>query len=79
MSRTSDHRPPRCAKIESIDAPKTEGFPPGTRVKVDGNDDAVVAQHFPAGSTSYMFPHYKVHFVDGDRNVAVHASRVGTK
>ncbi len=54
-------------------------FPVGARVLVDGRHEALVGQAFPEGSSSFMFPHYKVHFVDGDRNVAVHVDRVGVE
>ena len=54
-------------------------FPPGARVYVDGRDVAIVKQAFPEGSSSYLFPHYKVDFVGGDRNVAVAIGRVGVK
>jgi hypothetical protein len=53
------------------------GFPPGARVLVDGRDVAIVRQHFPQGSSSYGFAHYKVDMVDGDRNVAVAIKRLG--
>jgi hypothetical protein len=52
-------------------------FPPGAKVYVDGRDLARVRQAFPEGSSSFMFPHYKVDFLDGDKNVAVAMSRVG--
>jgi hypothetical protein len=52
-------------------------FPHGARVLVDGRDEAIVKQAFPQGSTSYMFPHYKLDIVDGDKNVAVAMNRVG--
>jgi hypothetical protein len=48
----------------------------GARVLVDGRDEAIVMQAFPDGSSSFLFPHYKVHFVGGDRNVAVAIDRV---
>lgn len=54
-------------------------FPVGSRVLVDGRDEAIVRQVFPEGSSSYLFPHYKVDFVDGDRNVAVRWDRVGVE
>jgi hypothetical protein len=52
-------------------------FPSGARVLVDGRDEAIVRQAFPKGSSSFMFPHYKVDFVGGDKNVAVNMKRVG--
>jgi hypothetical protein len=52
-------------------------FPVGARVYVDGRHEARVAQSFPEGSSSFMFPHYKVHFIGGDQNVAVALHRVG--
>lgn len=42
----------------------------GDRAIVHGQK-AIIRDYFPRGSTSYMFPHYKVDFVNGDRNVAV--------
>ena len=48
----------------------TKPFPPGARVLIDDRDEAIVRQH--------LFPYYKVDFVDGDKNVAVRADRVGT-
>lgn len=45
-------------------------FPVGAVVLVDGAR-VKIAQVFPEGSTSYMFPHYKVNFEDGDQNVAI--------
>jgi len=54
-------------------------FPPGAKVLVDGRDLAIVRQAFPEGSSSHLFPHYKLDFVGGDRNVAVALKRVGIK
>lgn len=54
-------------------------FASGARVYIDGRDVAIVRQAFPEGSTSYLFPHYKVDLVGGDRNVAVAISRVGVE
>ena len=54
-------------------------FPNGAKVYVDGRDLAIVKQAFPAGSSSYAWPHYKVDFVDGDKNVAVPFGRVGVE
>lgn len=52
-------------------------FPVGARVLVDGRDEARVAQVFPESSSSFLFPHYKLHFRGGDQNVAVSMKRVG--
>jgi hypothetical protein len=52
------------------------GFPVGAKVFVDGKDKAVVKQYFPEGSSSFLFPHYKLDYVDGDKNVAVNSKRV---
>jgi hypothetical protein len=52
-------------------------FQPGARVYLDGTDVAVVREAFPEGSSSFLFPHYKVDILRGDRNVAIHMSRVG--
>jgi hypothetical protein len=52
-------------------------FPPGARVLIDGEVEARVKQHFPEGSSSYLFPHYKLDVIKGDQNIAVHVSRVG--
>jgi hypothetical protein len=54
-------------------------FPVGARVLVDGRDEARVTQAFPEGSSSFMFAHYKLDFVGGDRNVAVAMRRVSVK
>jgi hypothetical protein len=51
-------------------------LPSGARVFVDGRYEARVRQGFPEGSASYSFPHYKLDFVRGEKNVAVSASRV---
>jgi hypothetical protein len=53
------------------------GFPTGAMVLIDGTVRARVLQHFPEGSSSYMFPHYKVDVIQGDRNIAVSETRVG--
>jgi len=50
-------------------------FSSGDRVKIDGQI-AIVRQCFPEGSSSYFFPHCKVDFVGGDKNVAVNIARV---
>lgn len=56
-------------------------FPIGARVLVDGRDEAIVRAAFtsPVGSSSHPWPHYKLDFVDGDKNVTVHVSRVGVE
>lgn len=54
-------------------------FPVGARVLVDGQDEAIVKNAFPEGSASFLFPHYKLDFVGGDKNVAVAWQRVGVK
>ena len=51
-------------------------FPIGARVWVDGRDLAIVKGAFPEGSSSYLFPHYKLDFIQGDKNVAVSMKRV---
>lgn len=55
------------------------GFPVGARVLIDGEVEARVKAHFPQGSTSYGFPHYKLDVIGGDKNIAVHVARVGVK
>jgi hypothetical protein len=57
--------------------PTAHIFPVGARVLVDGRDEARVAQAFPKGSSSFMWPHYKLNFMGGDQNVAVVMTRVG--
>lgn len=52
-------------------------FPSGAKVLLDGRDKAIVREAFVEGSTSYLFPHYKVDIVGGDKGVAIHMSRVG--
>lgn len=56
---------------------KTSTFPVGAKVLVDGRYKAVVKAAFPEGSTSYLYPHYKLDIIGGDKNVAVHMKRVG--
>lgn len=56
---------------------KQKTFSIGAKILVDGRDKAVVKQAFPEGSSSYLFPHYKLDFLGGDKNVAVNMSRVG--
>lgn len=51
-------------------------FSPGTLVLIDGKVKAKVNAYFPEGSMSYLFPHYKVDFINGDKNVAVSVDRV---
>ena len=55
------------------------GFPPGARVLVDGRDEAFVQSFWPEGSSSALFPHYKLRFVFGDQNVAVAIKRVSVR
>lgn len=57
--------------------PLNDEFRPGAKVYVDGRDLAIVRGRYPKGSTSFLFPHYKVDYVDGDQNVAVAFNRVG--
>ncbi len=52
-------------------------LPVGQAVYVDGQDWAKIVGVFPEGSTSYLFPHYKVDIFHGDKNVAVKMDRVG--
>jgi hypothetical protein len=52
-------------------------FPIGSKVLIDGRYKAVVRACFPEGSTSFLFPHYKVDMVGGDKNVAVSMNRIG--
>jgi hypothetical protein len=54
-------------------------FPIGARVLVDGRTEAIVKSAWPEGSTFYLYPHYKLDFVGGDRGVVVRAARVGVK
>ncbi len=51
-------------------------IPPGARVLVEGIGVAIVRDCFLDGSSSYLFPHFKLDFVGGDRNVAVNIRRV---
>jgi hypothetical protein len=51
-------------------------FPHGAKVLIDGEVLATVKQCFPEGSSSYLFPHYKVDVIDGDKNMAVSMSRI---
>lgn len=60
-------------------ATKRHTFPVGARVLVDGLDEAHVKAAFPEGSAQHMWPHYKLDFVAGDKNVVVHMDRVGVE
>lgn len=60
-----------------MNSEKPRGFPPGARVLADGRDEVRVRQFFPDGLSSYMFPHYKVDYIGGDKNVAISVSRIG--
>jgi hypothetical protein len=51
-------------------------FPIGARVLIDGQDEAIIKEVFPQGSTSFLFPHYKVDVIGGDRNVTVSMKRI---
>jgi hypothetical protein len=73
MSSHGRHRD----KGPKVYASHVKTFPVGAKVLVDGRDEAIVKQVFPLGSSSFMWPHYKLDFVDGDRNVVVALSRVG--
>jgi len=82
-SKVAAHRATRRAKyagtrVVTLNRAK-HVFPPGARVLIDGRDEARVKQAFPEGSSSYLFPHYKLDIIDGDTNVAVHMSRVGVE
>jgi hypothetical protein len=57
----------------------THAFPSGARVLIDDRDEAIVKEAFPEGSTSYLFPHYKVDIVKGDTNVAIGWNRIGVR
>jgi hypothetical protein len=56
-----------------------KSFPLGAKVYVNGRDLAIVKQAFPEGAEGRRWPHYKVDFVDGDKNVVVHWKNVGVK
>lgn len=71
--------PKRFARRDVRRDPTERAFPIGARVLVDGRDEAIVRQVFPKGSTSYLFPHYKLDIIRGDKNVAVSMKRVGVR
>lgn len=50
-------------------------FPVGAAVLIDGKRKARVLAAFPAGSTSYAFPHYRLR--EQGQSVVVAMSRVG--
>lgn len=54
-------------------------FPVGARVLVDGRFEAIVKASHPVGSESYMFPHYRLDFIDGKKDVVVAVRRVGVE
>lgn len=47
-----------------------------SKVTIDGSTRATVHEHFPDGSTSYLFPHYSLNIVNGERRVVVASYRV---
>lgn len=49
---------------------------PGAKAMLDGKHPVIVRQAFPVGSTSLASPHVVVDFVDGDKAVKVHPSRL---
>lgn len=51
-------------------------LPSGSLAYADGRDVVIVREAFPTGSTSFLHPHYKVDFVEGDKNVAVPWKRI---
>lgn len=53
------------------------GFPKGAIVYLDGQVKARVREFYPKGSTSYLFPHYRLDVHAGDKNIAVNVNRVG--
>lgn len=54
----------------------SEAFNVGAKVLIDQRVAATVRAYFPIGSSSYLFPHYKVDISHGDKNVAVAVGRV---
>ena len=58
---------------------RSRGFPIGAKVLIDGRDVATVRGYFPEGSSSYLYPHYKVDVQGGDRGMVVQIKRVGVK
>ncbi len=47
-----------------------------TKCLVDGTARAEILEHFPEGSTSYLFPHYAVRHVGSSERVIVRSDRV---
>jgi hypothetical protein len=77
-ARTEDPEPPQPCGFLRVRLPDPgSGFPPGARVYIDGETIAKVREFYPGGSTAFMFPHYRLDVVGGDRNVAIAVSRVG--
>jgi hypothetical protein len=74
------HRP-ECPCCDPPDhAPHRSTFPVGACVLVDGRDEAIVSQVFPEGSSSFMFPHYRVRLVGGGpEQVAVKMDRISVE
>jgi hypothetical protein len=52
-------------------------FPPGAKVYVDGRIEVTVVRAFPEGSTSYLFPHYRLR--EGTETYVVSMDRVGVE
>ena len=57
---------PHLLRTPTRGVPTMKTFPVGARILVDGRDEAVIQQVFPEGSSSFMFPHYRVRFLGGD-------------
>lgn len=76
-SPTTRPSPPSTRKADPAPRGAASVFPVGARVLVDGKYQARVLQAFPEGSSSYLFPHYKLDIVGGDKNVAMAMKRVG--
>jgi hypothetical protein len=76
-SPTTRPSPPSTRKADPAPRGAASIFPVGARVLVDGKYQARVLQAFPEGSSSYLFPHYKLDIVGGDKNVAMAMKRVG--
>lgn len=51
----------------------------GARVYIDGQDEAIIQSAWPEGTYFHPWPHYKVNFINGDKNVVVNITRVGAE
>jgi hypothetical protein len=65
--------------VQSVIGEAKTTLVPGARALVDGRDEVKIRQAFPNGSSSFLFPHYKVDYIGGDKNIAVPWGQVSVR